>query len=117
MVRVVDKDKKALIKKRGTRIMKESSAKNQNLSKINDFRIAFIRCDCDSEILVVRYDAEVDMLDLGIYETRSSFANTTTFWQKLKYIYYFLKKGFVHTDQIVLNRFQIEELKGFLNNV
>lgn len=96
--------------------MKESSAKNQN-QKVNDFRIGFIRCDCDSEILVVRYDAEVDMLDLGIYETRSSFANTVSFWQKLKYIYHFLKKGFVHTDQIVLQRNQIEELKGFINSL
>lgn len=96
--------------------MKESLAKNQN-QKVNDFRTAFIRCDCESEILVVRYDGEFDMLDLCIYETKSSFNHKMTLWQKLRYVYQLFTQGYPYTDQIILHREQIEELKGFLNSV
>lgn len=96
--------------------MKESSGKNQN-QKVNDFRIGFIRCDCESEILVVRYDGEFDMLDLCIYETKSSFYHKMTLWQKLRYVYQLFKTGQPYTDQMILHRDQIEELKGFLNSI
>lgn len=96
--------------------MKESSAKNHN-QKVNDFRIGFIRCDCDSEVLVVKYDGEFDILDLCIYETRSSLSYKMTLWQKLRYIYQLFKYGQPYTDQMILKREQIEELKGFLNNL
>ena len=96
--------------------MNESSVKSQN-QKVNDFRIGFIRCDCESEILVVRYDGEFDMLDLCIYENQTSFKQKMTLWQKLRYIYQLFKHGQPYTDQILLKREQIEELKGFLNNL
>lgn len=113
MVRVVDQDQKALTKKHGIKIMSEFSAKNQN-QKVNDFRIVFIRCDCDSEVLAARYDSEFDMLDLCIYETKSSFSHKMTLWQKLQYIYQLLRYGQPYTDQMILQREQIEELKAFL---
>ena len=96
--------------------MKESSVKNQQ-QKINDFRMAFIRCDCDSEILVVRYDGEFDMLDLCIYQTKTSLSHNMTLWQKLRYIYQVIRYGQPYTDQMILKREQIEELKGFLDTL
>lgn len=98
--------------------MSESLVKNTNLNpKINDFRTAFIRCGCDSEILVVRYDNELDMIDLCIYETRTSLKYNTSWWQRIRYIYQMLRYGQPYTDQMILHRNQIEELKAFLNSI
>lgn len=96
--------------------MTESSVKNQN-QKINDFRTVFIECDCESEILVARYDSAIDMLDLCIYETKSSISHRMTLWQKIRYIYQILRYGQPYTDQMILHRNQIEELKVFLNSL
>lgn len=90
---------------------------SKNLNLKNSFRTAFIRCDCESEILVVRYDGELDMLDLCLYESQDSFKYKMSWYQKLRYIYQVLKNGIPYTDQIVLNRVQIEELSGFLNSL
>ena len=95
--------------------MKESSEKNQKIK--SDFRVAFIRCDCESEVLVVRYDAELDTVDLCVYENQSSFKHKMTWFQKLRYIYQVLKNGQPYTDQIILKREQIEELGGFLTSL
>lgn len=116
MVKVVDKDPKVLIKKPGIKIMSEFSVKKVN-QKTNDFRTVFIRCNCDNEILAVRYDYELNLLDLCIYETQSSFKNKMTLIQKIRYIWKLLSTGLPYTDQIVLEQNQIEELKGFLNNL
>lgn len=115
MVRVANVAQKISIKKPGIKTMKESSEKNQKLK--SDFRTAFIRCDCDSEILVVRYDSDFDILDLCIYETRTSVKHNMNWYQKLRYIYQLLRYGQPYTDQILLQRKQIEELTGFLNSL
>lgn len=96
--------------------MSVSLEKNKVSNSKNNcpFRIGFIRCDCENEMLVVRYDGEFDILDLCIYETQSSFSHKMTLWQKLRYIYQLLRYGQPYTDQMILQREQIEELKGFL---
>lgn len=96
--------------------MKESSVKNVN-QKISDFRTAFIRCGCDNEILVARYDSDIDMLDLCLFESQRSFTHKMSFYQKIRYIYNLFKTGQPFTDQIILHRDQIEELKGFLHSI
>lgn len=96
--------------------MSESSEKNK-IQKISNFRAAFIRCDCDNEVLVVRYDGELDSLDLCLFETQSSFKYKMSWSQKLRYLYNLFKTGQPFTDQIILQRQQIEELKGFLNTL
>lgn len=96
--------------------MNESLAKNKN-RKSNVFRAAYLRCSCDNEILVVRYDGEIDMLDLCLFQNQNSFKQTMTLWQKIRYTYNLFITGLPFTDQIVLNRNQIDELKGFLDNL
>lgn len=93
--------------------MTESLKKNLK----NNFRIAFIRCDCDSEILVVRYDAELDMADLCIYEGKNSFKHKHSWYQRFRYMWYYLVNGYPYADQIMLNRDQIKELAGFLSTI
>lgn len=101
------------IKKPGIKIMKESSGKNLK----SDFRTVFIRCDCDSEILVMRYDTELDMMDICIFENELSFKNKMTWFQKFKYIYQVIINGHPYTDQIILSRKNIEEMKNFLTTL
>lgn len=83
----------------------------------NNFRVSYIRCSCDGEILVTRYDGELDTLDLCLFQNQRSFNHTLSFWQKLRYIYNLFKTGQPFTDQILLQREQIDELKGFLNSI
>lgn len=116
MVRVLSVDQKAWIIKHGKKTMKKSSV-NKQPKKINDFCITFIRCACENELLVVRYDKEWNTIELSMYETQYSFNNKMTFWQKVRYIYRLLKTGQPYTDQILLKKEQIEELKGFLNKI
>lgn len=96
--------------------MKESLAKKSH-PKNNKFFTAFIRCNCDNEVLAVRYDGEYDLLDLCVLETKASFMSKMSLWQKLRYIYQIFKTGQPFTDQIVLDRTQIKELSGFLNKI
>lgn len=98
--------------------MKESSEKTKkNPPKNKKFFTAFIRCNCDSEVLAVRYDGEYDLLDLCILETKGSFQYKMTWWNRLRYIYQVLKTGQPFSDQIVLEHEQIQELAGFLNKI
>ena len=97
--------------------MKESSEKKQTRKSNSIFRSVFIKCDCDSEMLVVRYDGELDMIDLCMYENQRAFKNKMTWLQRFRYIYQVLRYGHPYTDQIILKRQQIEELSGFLNTL
>jgi hypothetical protein len=96
--------------------MSEFFDKNEQ-QKRNNFRTAFIRCDCDSEVLVVRYDGEFESIDLCIYQSHTSFYHKMSWYQKLRYIYQVLRHGEPYTDQIMLQKNQVEELKGFLNSL
>lgn len=116
MARDQHRDQKVLIKKHGIKTMKESSEK-RNPSKNNSYRIAYIPCSCDGEILVARYDGEFDMLDLCLFESQNSFKFKMKLWHKLRYIYQLFRTGQPFTDQIILQRDKIEELKGFLNTI
>ena len=117
MAKVVDNDPKVLIKKHGIKIMKESSGKNKKAKNFQEFRTAFIHCDCRQEVLIVYYDGEYDTLDMSLYETSSSFENKKSWIQRLRYAYQIVRYGKPYTDQIVLKRDQIEELKGFLSHI
>lgn len=96
--------------------MSESLERKKQV-KNNDFRAAYIRCSCDNEVLVARYDGELDMLDLCFFQSQNSFKYNMSFFQKLRYIYNLLKTGSPFTDQIILQRSQILELRSFLNSI
>lgn len=94
------------------------SKKKKNDPEINNsFRTAFIRCSCDSELLVVRYDIELDCLELSLFENQQSFKSKMSWRQKIRYIAQLLINGQPYTDQIMLDKSQIEELRGFLNSL
>lgn len=97
--------------------MKESSKipKKSNITNFQKNNTQFILCDCRSEILVINYDTEIGMADLAIYEHRVSYSNKMSFWQKLRYIYQVLVNNKPYSDQIVLNKSQIKEVRDFLD--
>jgi uncharacterized protein YfkK (UPF0435 family) len=77
----------------------------------------FLRCGCQSEMLVLDYDPELDMVDISIYEILTSYKYRMSWWQKLRYIYQMLKHGQPYNDQIILNRTQIDQLKEYINSL
>ena len=97
--------------------MKESSEKIKTLSmvKFQKNNITFILCDCKSEILVLEYDNEYDLLELSIYENLSSYSHKMSFWQKLRYIYQVLIKNRPYSDQIILTKDQLKDLLSFIS--
>lgn len=114
MVRGQSEGPKILIKKHGIKIMREFLEKNNHNLK-NDFRIAFIRCSCESEILVAKY--QYNILEISLFDTQSSIKSKRSWYQRLRYILHIIIKGEPYTDQIMLEKNQINELQNFLNNL
>jgi hypothetical protein len=99
--------------------MKESSEKTKilNMIKFQKNKTSFILCDCKSEVLVLEYDDEYDLMELSIYENLSSYSHKMSFWQKLRYIYQVLVKGRPYSDQMILNKEQIKHMANFLTSI
>jgi hypothetical protein len=99
--------------------MKEFSEKVKilNMVKFEKNRTTFILCDCRSEVLVLEYDSEYDLIELSIYENLSSYSHKMSFWQKLRYIYQVLIKSRPYSDQIILNKDQIKHIANFLTSI
>jgi hypothetical protein len=99
--------------------MKESSEKTKilNMIKFEKNKTSFILCDCKSEVLVLEYDDEYDLMEMSIYENLSSYSHKMSFWQKLRYIYQVLVKSRPYSDQMILNKEQIKHMANFLTSI
>jgi hypothetical protein len=97
--------------------MKESSEKTKilNMIKFEKNKTTFILCDCKSEVLVLEYDDEYNLMELSIYENLSSYSHKMSFWQKLRYVYQVLIKGRPYSDQIILTKEQLKDLSSFIS--
>lgn len=91
--------------------------KNPKLLKNNQNNIHFELCGCKSEVLVLEYDAQIDLMDLAIYEHNVSTRNKMNWFQKLRYIWQVCRYNTPYNDQIVLEKDQIKRLKQFLDDV
>lgn len=118
MEKEVSQDQKQYHIKYGKKIMKESltTQKKENLlTKFpNQNNTIFFLCDCRTEILMIDYDREYQIADLCIYRSQSAYMS---FWQKMRHIFKILIAGTPYSDQIVLNKGQIKNLKNFLNSI
>lgn len=74
----------------------------------------FTLCGCGSEVLMIQYDHDIDLADLCILATISS--HKMSLWQKFRYMYQIIVKGFPYKDQIVLDRESLKEIRNFLNH-
>lgn len=120
MEKVLREDQKTLVKKPGikTGIIFLEKRKMSSLTKFQSSNSTmFILCDCKSEILVIDYDSEIKMADLSIYESHASFSYKMSFWQKIRYIWRVLYRGKPYTDQIILNKEQLLQLKDYIDQI
>lgn len=95
--------------------MKESSNTKQKKITLTRFpnqnNTIFSLCDCRSEVLVIDYDKEVSCADLCIYKSVNIYLS---FWQKMRMIFRILTKGTPYSDQIILSKKQLLEVKEFI---
>jgi len=88
-----------------------------NITNLKTNKTLFIPCDCGSEILVIEYDHETKIADLGIYEKSHSYSNKMSLWHRLRYCYQVLKNKKLYADQILLNHKQLLDFKNFLSSL
>lgn len=77
----------------------------------------FLICGCHSEVLVINYDYNTKIADLSLFENYDSYRHKLSFWHKIKTIIQILTKGTVYTDQITLEKTQLDVLKEYLSNL
>ena len=100
--------------------MKESSEKiikPANLIKFRKNKTEFVLCDCGNEILVIEYDEEFQLADIAIFQTKTSFEASKSWYQKLRYCYNVLMGNDTFKDQMVLTKDQLVQIKNFIESV
>jgi hypothetical protein len=116
MEKGLDKDQKLLIIKHGPKTGIGYS-KVGNVKNLKTNKTLFIPCDCHSEILRIEYDHELKIAELAIYEKAHFFQNKMCLWNRIRYCYQVLCHKQPYSDQIMLNKKQLQDLKSFLNNL
>lgn len=87
------------------------------LHNLKTNKTLFIQCSCQSEVLVIEYDYEINMADFAIFGNRSSYEYKLSFWQRMRYCYQVLVNKKPYADQIMLDHKQLKDLKNFINSL
>ncbi len=87
------------------------------LHNLKTNKTLFIQCSCQSEVLVIEYDYEINMADFAIFGNRSSYEYKLSFWQRMRYCYQVLVNKKPYADQIMLDHKQLGDLKSFLSGL
>lgn len=77
----------------------------------------FFLCDCRNEVLFIEYDHEINMADFAIYSSYMSHRHSLSLWQRIRYAIRVLFYKRPYSDQIMLNRDQLHDLKLFLGSI
>lgn len=85
------------------------------LTQFDNNKTFFMLCSCQSEILLVDYDHELQIADISIYENSLSHSFKLSWKQRIKYIWNILVSGKPYSDQMVLTKKQLKELSQFIN--
>jgi hypothetical protein len=88
-----------------------------SVTNLKENKTLFIPCSCKSEILVIEYDHEWNIADLAIFEHYTNYSNKMSLWQRLRYCFQVLVYKKPYSDQIVLDKKQLKDLKEFLNEL
>lgn len=77
----------------------------------------FLKCDCETEGLEFKYLSAENNID-EIYVSFWQFGyGTVNLWQRLKWMFYILRKGTIYGDQVILNKDKILELQKWLTDL
>lgn len=87
------------------------------LDNLKTNKTLFIQCSCQSEVLVIEYDHEINMADFAIFENKTSYKYKLSFWQRIRYCYQVLVNKKPYADQIMLDNKQLIDLKKFLSSL
>jgi hypothetical protein len=63
---------------------------------------------------VIEYDHEIQLADLAIFEHYTNYGHKMSLWQRLRYCYKVLFETKPYSDQMVLDKDQLKELRVFL---
>ena len=91
--------------------------KMTSITNLNENKIFYMLCDCDSEVLVIKYDNELGIADLAIYESGSGFKSKMSLWQRLRYCWQVLYNKTPYSDQMVLKNNHLLGLKNFIDSL
>lgn len=72
----------------------------------------FTLCDCESEILVIKYDHDIKLADLAVYKY-AGLSNKLSFFDRFWYALKIIWSGKPYADQMVLSQKQLKEIKNF----
>jgi hypothetical protein len=116
MVRVLKDERVWFLKRLGTKTTKEflERKKMGSVTNLKENKTIFIPCSCKSEILVIEYDHEIQLADLAIFEHYTNYGHKMSLWQRLRYCYKVLFETKPYSDQMVLDKDQLKELRVFL---
>jgi hypothetical protein len=87
-----------------------------SLTNLKTNKTLFTMCACESEILVLNYDDKYNEADLAMYRYWG-YSNKMSLYQKLRYCYRVLVKSQPYSDQMILNKDNLKEMKTFLNGL
>jgi len=73
-----------------------------------------IKCSCHSELLLLEWDEELEVLDLSIWAPYGS-SNKMSWRQRLRYCWQILTGGKPYGDQMVLDKQSINAMVEHLN--
>lgn len=76
-------------------------------------KVAYARCSCSNEVLLVEYNEEWKEFNISIYEL----SHETTWKQKFRYIWRIIKTGAPYGDQVVPDKEEMRDIQQLLNEV
>jgi len=88
-----------------------------SVTNLKENKTIFIPCSCKSEILAIEYDHEIEMADLAMFENYTNYSNKMSLWQRLRYCYKVLFDKKPYSDQVVLDKNQLKDLRKFLDGL
>lgn len=87
------------------------------INRLDSNKSLFFNCNCKSEVLCIDYDHNLNVADISIFENSASFQYKRSYYQRLRYALHILLYGKPYTDQIILDKKQLKELKSFLSTL
>jgi len=101
------------IKKHGRKTTKEFLNMG-SITNLKTNKTVFIPCECQNEVLYIEYDHQLGLADLCLYQNHNSIIIKNSWFSKIRYILKIISTGTIYTDQIVLQKKQLKDLKNFL---
>jgi CRISPR/Cas system-associated protein Cas5 (RAMP superfamily) len=85
-----------------------------SITNLKENKTVFIPCECQSEVLYIEYDHQLELADLCLYENYNTIRSKNSLFSKIKQIARIISRGTIYSDQIVLQKKQLKDLKNFL---